>query len=372
MAFSFINGNATNTAAGTGTTSATNMTGANLLVFAGYWFSTHTPSDSLGNTYTSIINVSPDGNIFTEAWYSPTPSVSSSMTFTFAANNASFAVAGYSGAATSSVLDASTSSHTTLSGSSIQPGSITPANNNSLAVGVVGIDDGTTGLSSFTISPGTIAASNPPSAGQWQGCALGHSIQTTATAFNPTLAGWTSGSRNAALAFAFNAASSGVTVAATGVSATGSVGSVTPSTAVPATGVSVTGAVGTVTPSTTVALTGVSATGLVGNVAIAGDVTIAVTGVSATGQVGDVTAGVPATGGHFIPLTKKQLQELKKRERKERQAWENREQARKADAESITQSIRETIHPEKLATINTSNAVEDDDDEDIELILLNS
>jgi hypothetical protein len=175
-----------------------------------------------------------------------------------------------------------------------------------------------------------------------------------------------------------------LTIPLTGVSATGQVGTVTPTQGKVAdlTGVEAASAAGTVGRDAlvTIGLTGVQATGQVGTVTASttGSVTLAITGVQAQGRVGTVgvTGADVSGGGHFIPLTEKQLRDLRKQERRARKAQDDREAARLADAQSIAADIRASIDPKPLGIAPTVNpieiAIEDDDDADLEMILLSS
>lgn len=153
----------------------------------------------------------------------------------------------------------------------------------------------------------------------------------------------------------------GVTLALTGVQATSAVGSLGTDQLL------------------TLGLTGVSATSSVGTVGViaGGDKTIALTGVQAQTQVGNVgVQGADSTsqGGHFLPLTEKQLRNLKKEERKRKRQEDDREAAKLADARSIEAEIRELAFPTPVKPQESSveTATDDDDDEDLELILLHS
>jgi hypothetical protein len=172
------------------TTSATNMTGANLIVGClSYYNSTDTSafSDSLGSSYSSAYSTA-QANVTGSLIYAQGQSVSSSMTFTASAPGGtsypSLTVMGFSGAV-ASPLD---QNNKTGSGgvTTLQPGSITPTQANELLVSclaVNGTNSGASVSSPFTIGPvvnGT--ASN-------EGVAEAYQIQAPGpTAVNPT---WT-------------------------------------------------------------------------------------------------------------------------------------------------------------------------------------
>lgn len=176
-----------------------------------------------------------------------------------------------------------------------------------------------------------------------------------------------------------------ITLALTGVQANSAVGSVSTASlfTLALTGTSSTSAAGSVGTDqlVTIGLTGNQAQSAVGTVGViaGGDKTFALTGTQAQGQAGNVTASggilVSAQGGHFLPLTEKQLKNLRKEERKRKRRDEDREAARLADAQSIEAEIRELAFPTPIKPQESSvetKSVDDDEDEDLELILLHS
>jgi hypothetical protein len=175
----------------------------------------------------------------------------------------------------------------------------------------------------------------------------------------------------------------GVTLALTGVQATSAAGSIGTGQLLtaPLTGTAATSAVGSVSTAQllTLGLTGVSTTSSAGTVGViaGGDKAFALTGVQAqtqTGNVGVQGADSTSQGGHFLPLTEKQLRNLKKEERKRRRQEDDREAAKLADARSIEAEIRELAFPTpvKPQEFRVETATDDDEDEDLELILLHS
>ncbi len=169
-----------------------------------------------------------------------------------------------------------------------------------------------------------------------------------------------------------------VTVAITGNAMTAGRGTLGVQHANALTGNATTAGRGTLAPKTTVALTGNAVTAFEGTLtpSQSGPVTVAITGLRMTAFQGTVIAFNPSAnvGGHFIPLTEKQLRELKKRERKDRRTQEDLDQARKLDADSIEAEIRSAVFPQAATVINAEDSVEiadnDPEDADLEVILL--
>lgn len=117
------------------------------------------------------------------------------------------------------------------------------------------------------------------------------------------------------------------------------------------------------------------------SLAATGTVTLpAISGSAALTEIQDAFAaigdnGAVQTGGHFLPLTEKQLRELKKRERRDRQLRDDIDESRKLDADAIEADIRATLAPKQNATIIQQELVvetEDDEDEDLEFILMHA
>lgn len=86
---------------------------------------------------------------------------------------------------------------------------------------------------------------------------------------------------------------------------------------------------------------------------------------------GIIISGTVSQGGHFLPLTKKEIAEARKRAKaardKEEAGWD---QAAK-DKADLHQQIMKTLHPEKILGTGKIQTPEDDDDEaDIEMLLL--
>lgn len=173
--------------ADTFTTSAIDTTGANLLVAA---IATEggaaTISDSKGNTWNTIDSFNVFGSRILQLAYSVPSSVGSGHTFTVTGTDifAGVSVGSYSGAH-ATPLGAS-SKNGTIFGSSLQPGSLTPSEDNMLLVTGLQYEDSSTPTinSSFTVETTNVKADFGET-----GSSLADQIQTSATARNPTWSG---------------------------------------------------------------------------------------------------------------------------------------------------------------------------------------
>lgn len=256
-----------NTVFTAGPSSSIDTTGATLLVLALTWETSTsgnecTVSDSAGNTWVSL-TLRTQGALRTHLFYVLGPTTSATHTFNAAGTiNNSFPTIGVLAFNDNVNMLDSQSGAGTASGTTLQPGSITPVVNNEVFVTALNSSAGSNGAlsidSSFniTFNLGNSATSD--------NLGLAYKIQTSAGAENPT---WTQ--------------ASGVGVAAMAVFR---------SSSVPLTGVSATGVAGILAPNISVALTGVSATGAVGNVGVGGR-SAALTGVAAAGALGTLSPG---------------------------------------------------------------------------------
>jgi hypothetical protein len=169
------------------TTSSVDTTTANLLVAViGDLNTGSTISDSKSNTWTNIFSSSASG-VGYALYYVKNASVGSGHTFTLTASGQfpALCVAAFSGADTTAPLD-QTNSLLAGNNSSLQPGSITPAANNEVAITAVA----TAAATSMSIdSSYSITDQVAFSGGTHFGAALAYIIQTSASATNPT---WTS------------------------------------------------------------------------------------------------------------------------------------------------------------------------------------
>jgi hypothetical protein len=197
------------------TSASFNSTGADLLVavYAGYSSAVAPSNDSKGNTWTRALNfydtVTPN---YASIWYVVAPTVGSGHTLAVVGGTSYYAgwcVACFSGALQSSPLDANTVTNIAGSGTTIQPGSVTPSANNELVICGIGARFSATAPSisgnGFTItdSMGNNGTYN------WA-TALAYVIQTSAAAVNPT---WTlSSAASTAGIVSFKAAAGGVSI----------------------------------------------------------------------------------------------------------------------------------------------------------------
>jgi hypothetical protein len=188
-------------------TDAVNTTGANLLVAVLSCFGATpsvTVSDSKSNTWTALTNyLGTDANV--RIYYSVPSSVGTSHSFNAAqAGGAtpfpSISVSAFSGAHATPYTSQVAGSGGT--GTSRQPGSITPSEDNCLVISGVDFNTGTSPSinSSFTIGATSIYVSSYRLGGS-----IAYLIQTTATVVNPTWS-WTGSVNNAASIAVFKSA----------------------------------------------------------------------------------------------------------------------------------------------------------------------
>jgi hypothetical protein len=178
-----------------------NTVGANLCVAAlGYWgngVGPGTVTDDEGNTWTALTeytnsNEASDVRLF----YSQGLVTSSAHTFTSTAATASISVECWSGAR-ASPLDQSTGSGSDAV-TTKAPGSLTPSEDGALVISALGVyaspATGYAATGGFTVTGTAWNAS-------WNGGAIGHLVQTTAAAANPTWS-WGGANGHAAVALA--------------------------------------------------------------------------------------------------------------------------------------------------------------------------
>lgn len=201
MAFSYL------TSVSAGSTNSNNVTsgaidtsGAKIIVVGvsrGTLGTVGAPTDNQGNTYTLAVNtnVAARNSLL---FYCINPTTNASHTFSYSDTSSFPAIyaAAFSGEADS--LDATNSN--TTSGSTIQPGSVSPAGDNELFVTVVAENSGsvlTVSIdSSFTIVQelcSTVSA-------DYRGGAIAYKIQTTGSAENPTWSGFSGAATAATIA----------------------------------------------------------------------------------------------------------------------------------------------------------------------------
>jgi hypothetical protein len=180
-----------NANAGT-TSSAINTTGANFLfinVHCSSSLSVPTPSDSLGNTWTAGGAYGSGAGVQDAFFFVANATVGSSQTFSLSSATGSVAAAevvAFSGVLTSSPGDG-TAGNGNGSGTSVQPGSITPTGNGRLVLTGMGYTSASTqSVNDSFIVTDTVAFT----AAVNYGGSLAYLIQATAAAINPT---WTFG-----------------------------------------------------------------------------------------------------------------------------------------------------------------------------------
>jgi hypothetical protein len=163
-------------------TGAIDTTGANLLVASVSRFGAGTLSDSKGNTWTALTS-RVNGEVTLEFYYSVPSSVGSGHTFTLTGSSmaAALSVQAWSGAH-GTPFDVQNGA--TASGTSVQPGSITPSQNNSLLISCFG---GATGANTISINSGFFQTSDIDYAGGVnEAGSMAYLVQETAAPINPT------------------------------------------------------------------------------------------------------------------------------------------------------------------------------------------
>jgi hypothetical protein len=208
VAFSLVSSTIKNTAAaGGGTTDAIDTTGADLIVLVISQYSvgaSDTPSDSKGNTWAGL-TVQTSGDARVRLFYASAPTAGSGHTFAYSVSNsyATITALAFSGAH-ASPFDQENGAG--ASAASIQPGSVTPTEDNELVV--CGLCTGGNQGGDATINGGFTLAHRFAYDGNSMGGAGAYLIQATATAANPTWSWPNSGAAAAAIA-TFKAAAGG-------------------------------------------------------------------------------------------------------------------------------------------------------------------
>lgn len=189
------------------TTSAVNTTGANLIVISVASYKpggTVTISDSKSNTYTALTQRNAPNDARVQLYYCASPTVGSGHTFTGTSTGA-YPVLGVitaSGAAASPFDQESGSGADT--GTTSQPGSLTPSQNNCLLVTGIELHVNAT---PFSVDSGFSADMLNFSSGNYVAAGVATKIQTTAGAENPTWT-WTTSGANATAMAVFKASAS--------------------------------------------------------------------------------------------------------------------------------------------------------------------
>lgn len=174
-----------------GTSAGIDTTGANLITISLGWYSgvtaNPTVSDINGNLYTPCTKISDSTPFSEQLFYVYAPTVGPGHTFAVSGSiiAAAMLVSAWSGAASSPLDQQSQGSHSGTSGT-VQPGSITPSQNDELLITglMVGNPGGVEVVSingGFSITD-TVAFSGSVN----EGGSMAYLVQTTATAANPT------------------------------------------------------------------------------------------------------------------------------------------------------------------------------------------
>lgn len=189
------------------TSAPQDMTGAGLLVAGIHWYTgggAATISDSLGNTWTALTQRESSNGRTVRLFYAVNPTVSAAQTFTVTSGGGTYpslTVLAFAGQA-ASPFDAESGFTNGAAVTSIQPGAITPVEDNELLVTIFSASD----VGALAVDGGfTIAAEVPYAAGLHQLGAAAYKIQTLAGAENPTWS-WTNAIPAAAAMAAFKAA----------------------------------------------------------------------------------------------------------------------------------------------------------------------
>lgn len=194
MAFSLIS----HAGSATGVTSGIDTTGANLIIINDSFFGgSSTPTDSKGNIWTGLTGQGVGGRAV-RLYYCYNPTVGSGHTFTSTAAFSSIQVQAWSGSA-ASPFDQENGGVGVL-----QPGSITPTEDNELLVVGLSHSDGTVTQSingGFTIPPGNDIANSGNDGG-----AMAYLVQTSAAAANPA---WSPGTNARTVIASFKAGAGG-------------------------------------------------------------------------------------------------------------------------------------------------------------------
>ncbi len=208
MAFTLIASTADGDDALTVTTDAIVTTGADLIVVnLGYFGGTVELRDSKSNTWIPL-SVAPTTSGYEQRlYYCVSPVVGSGHTFTaddgggaVAARYIGIAVLAFSGVNTSDAKDQESAGATNGSATSIQPGSVTPDEDNCLVVAGLGWNSGTP-----SINGGYAEIHADAVGGNTVGSAIAYLIQTSAGATNPTWS-WSSSVPAMASSVVFHAA----------------------------------------------------------------------------------------------------------------------------------------------------------------------
>lgn len=196
----FVVGTAYARVAAGGASPAINTTGANYIcITQSYYFPSGSgaPTDSKGNTWTIVQHQTSGTGYRVDMYECFNPTVGAGHTFTGAAvNNFTLCVAAYSGAVSGGVGLGTNLSTTTAT--TIQPGTLTPGQANTLLL--TGIISQDSVVATYALNQGfTVRENVPPAAAATEGGALGELWQGPAAAVNPTWSGMSGSSEMAAV-----------------------------------------------------------------------------------------------------------------------------------------------------------------------------
>lgn len=197
-----------------GDSSSIDTTGADLLVMLGASFILPTLSDSKSNTWNHLTSQSTGAlhEARTRISYAWNPTVGTGHVFSWdyaGYGNTTLIVLAFSGALTASdPFDNENGANTNSNVSTIQPGSMTPTEDNCVVVSACGFGTGTSGL--ISIDGGfTIAQQDDATGSDIPGSAGAYLIQTTAAAANPTFTSASGTAPASAVIASFKAAGGG-------------------------------------------------------------------------------------------------------------------------------------------------------------------
>lgn len=193
MAYAFVDKVAAGGSSVGVTTGTLNSTGASFAVAIASWYAGGTPdgtlTDSKSNSWNLLTKQSTSMPNSGRLFYSNLTSVGSGHTFDYSGAGiyASLCVAVFSGGHATPFDQEN--GHVDNSSATIQPGSVTPGEDNELVI--CGLAHETDGGQTKSINGGfTITNQTGYANGNYEGSALAYLIQTTATPANPT---WTNG-----------------------------------------------------------------------------------------------------------------------------------------------------------------------------------
>jgi hypothetical protein len=203
MAIAFVTSSSAASSDGTlATTSGVNTTGATLIVLAVASYSNATipnPTDSKSNTWTHLTSISVSTDVVIRMHYCLNPTVGSGHTFSVSTTSCfpSICMQAFSGVRD---FEQETGHGTSSTVTTLQPGPLTPGENNCLVLSAVANSGSSISASGYTV------ASRNYGPGTNFGSALGYKIETTAAAADAAWT-WTTATKAAAANAVFLATS---------------------------------------------------------------------------------------------------------------------------------------------------------------------